>query len=102
MAGLLEEFKGIGVDVIWPQLLAYELPELAKRCRDLELAVELHPDRGSLMQNDTPEEIRTYVHKLMDTFGTSRGGSWLYIEIDPNFPWKNVEALFETALELRE
>ena len=26
----------------------------------------------------------------------------LYIEIDPNFPWANVEALFAVARELRQ
>lgn len=99
---LLEEFREVGVDVIWPQLPVYDLPELSTRCRDLGLALELHPDRGEMMQNGTPEDVKNYVRNLVDTFDPLSGGSWLYIEIDPGFPWRNVEALFEIAMELRK
>ncbi len=98
---LLPEFADLGVRAIWPQLTAFRLDDLAHRCHDLGLAVQLHPDRGDLMQRGTPEQIRAYVHRLCETFGASRGGSWLYIEIDPGFPWENVQALFAAALELR-
>ena len=98
---VLEDLREVGFTAIWPQLPIYDLPELAKRCRDLGISVQLHPDRGDLMQRGTPEQIRDYVHRLIETFDTANGGSWLYIEIDPGFPWANVEALFETAMELR-
>lgn len=98
---ILEDLRDIGVDSIWPQLPIYDLPELAKRCRELGISVQLHPDRGDLMQRGTPEQVRTYVYKLIETFRTADGGSWLYIEIDPGFPYANVEALFKTAMELR-
>ena len=101
VSDLLEDFRDVGIDVIWPQLPVYDLPELARRCRDIGLALELHPDRGSLMQRGTPGDVRAYVHNLVDTFDPLSGGSWLYIEIDPGFPWENVKALFETAMELR-
>ena len=99
---LLKDIKETGVDVLWPQLTVYKLPELAKRCRDLELALELHPDRGDLMQKGTPDNIRAYIYDLVETFDPLSGGSWLYIEIDPGFPWENVEALFKTVMELRD
>ena len=99
---LFEDFKEIGVDVIWPQLPVYDLPELAKHCRHLNLAIELHPDRGDLMQKASPDAVQAYIHNLIDTFDVLSGGSWLYIEIDPGFPWKNVETLVKTAMKLRE
>ena len=98
---LLDDFKETGIDVIWPQLPAYDMGELAKWCRDLGLAMELHPDRGDLMQRGTPDDIKKYIHNLMETFDPLSGGSWLYLEIDTGFPWENVKALFETAMELR-
>ena len=98
---LLEDLRELGVDVIWPQLTAFDVPELARRCRDLGLTVELHPDRGELMQRSTPAQVRDYVRRLLDTFQTASGGSWLYIEIDPGFPFANAEALIETAGEMR-
>ena len=99
---LLEDLKDVGVSVIWPQLPCYDLSELAKRCRDFKLAIELHPDRGDLMQKGTPEDVRRYIYNHVETFDPLSGGSWLYIEIEPGFPWKNVEALFETVMELRK
>ncbi|MFC1718572.1 uroporphyrinogen decarboxylase family protein, partial [Candidatus Poribacteria bacterium] len=102
ISSVLEDLREVGVDSIWPQLSLYDLPELAKRCGDLGISVQLHPDRGDLMQRGTPEEIHDYVCRLMDTFDTANGGSWLYIEIDPGFPYANVEALFDSAMELRK
>ena len=97
----LDDLREVGVTALWPQLPLYDLPELARRCRDLGIAVQLHPDRGDLMQRGTPRQIREYVLRLLDTFDTAHGGSWLYLEIDPGFPWKNVEALFSVAMEAR-
>jgi len=98
---ILDDLREVGVDSIWPQLPLYDLRELARRCRDLGISVQLHPDRGDLMQRSTPDKIKDYVHRLIEAFDTPNGGSWLYIEIDPGFPYPNVEALFEIAMELR-
>ena len=97
----LEDLREIGVSAIWPQLPLFESGEFATYCRELGLAVQLHPDRGELMQHGTPTQIRDYVLRLVDAFGTAAGGSWLYLEVDPGFPYENVEALFETAMALR-
>ena len=98
---ILEDLKEIGVDVIWPQLPVYDLGCLADRCRSLRLVVELHPDRGDLMQKRNPEGVRDYILRLIDRFRTCDGGSWLYLEIDPGFCFENVRSLFETVQELR-
>ena len=54
------------------------------------------------MQRGTPQDVRAAVLELVDTFDCLSGGSWLYLEVDPGFPWENVRALFETAMELRQ
>jgi hypothetical protein len=99
---VLEDLREVGATALWPQLPLYDLGELARRCRDLAMAVQLHPDRGDLMQHGTPSQVRDYVFRLLDTFDTAHGGSWLFIEIDPGFPWANVEALFSVAMEVRK
>jgi hypothetical protein len=101
IGAVLEDLRDVGTAALWPQLPLFDLPELARRCRDLGISVLLHPDRGELMQRGTPQMVRGYVLKLLDTFDTAHGGSWLYIEIDPGFPWRNVEALFRVAMEVR-
>lgn len=98
---ILEDFRDLGVNAIWPQLTLFPPAELHARCRDLGLAIEIHPDRGELMQHGTPTQVRDYVLRMVDELHTLDGGSWLYLEVDPGFPWPNVEALFTTAMELR-
>lgn len=98
---ILEDLREIGMTALWPQLPLFDWVELSKRCRELGIALQLHPDRGDLMQRDVPGNVRTYVHKMVETFNTARGGSWVYIEIDPGFLYENIEALFETVMELR-
>ncbi len=101
ITAVLEDLREVGAAAVWPQLPLYDLRGLARRCRDLGVAVLLHPDRGELMQRGSPGMIRDYVLRLLDIFDTAHGGSWLYVEIDPGFPWKNVEALFRVAMEVR-
>ena len=102
VTAVMEDLQKVGVTALWPQLPLYDLRELARRCRDLGIAVQLHPDRGELMQRASPRQVRDYVLRLLDIFGTAHGGSWLFLEIDPGFPWENVEALFSVAMEVRK
>jgi hypothetical protein len=99
---ILDDLRATGMDTIWPQLSLFDHPALAQRCRDLGLCVQLHPDRGELMQRATPQQVHDTVMRLVDDFDCLSGGSWLYLEVDPGFPWENVKALFETARELRQ
>lgn len=101
IAPLLEDIAEIGAAAIWPQLPLFDHRDLAQRCRALKLAVQLHPDRGELMQRGAPAQVRDYLRRLVDEFATRDGGSWLYLEVDPGFPWANVKAMYETAIELR-
>jgi hypothetical protein len=68
VSSILEDFRELGVTVLWPQLTAFEPADLARRCRDLELTVELHPDRGDLMQRCGPDDVREYLARLFDLF----------------------------------
>jgi hypothetical protein len=98
---LLDDFAQTGFDAIWPQLPLYDGPSLARRSRELRLALALHPDRSHLMTFGSPGQVRTEILRLADTFAILDGGSWLYVEIDNGFPYANVEMLFKTIAELR-
>ncbi len=99
---IIEDLRAVGANAIWPQLPLYDHRSLAQRCRTLGLAVQLHPDRGDLLQRATPTQVRSYILELVNEFDCLSGGSWLYLEVDPGFPWANVQAMFETAMELRK
>jgi uroporphyrinogen decarboxylase len=98
---LLVDLRSAGVDAIWPQLPLYDSRHLTRLSHELGLALMLHPDRGELMQRDTPQQVREYLLRLVDDFNPLAGGSWLYLEVDPGFAWPNVQAMFETVMELR-
>jgi hypothetical protein len=100
--GLLEDIAALGVDAIWPQLSLYDLPWLARFCRQAHIAVALHADRGELMIRSGVDDVRRYVHSLAEVFELDRGGGWFYVEIDRGFPFENVVALTRTIAELRE
>ncbi|MFC1672267.1 uroporphyrinogen decarboxylase family protein [Planctomycetota bacterium] len=98
---ILEDLAELGVNAVWPQLNLWDFKELAGRSKELGLAIQLHPDRGDLMQRGTPAQIRDYMMRMNDAFDIRGGGSFIYMEIDPGFPWGNVRALFEAVKELR-
>lgn len=99
---ILEDLAEIGANTIWPQVPLFNARELSARCRDLKLAVAIHPDRSHMMTNGTPAEIRANVRQLAADFRVMEGGSWFYIEIDNGFPWENTKTLIETVAEMRE
>jgi len=99
---ILADLRALGVDALWPQLPLFDHRSLARRCHELGLALQLHPDRGELLQRAAPQQVRSYLLDLVEQFDCLSGGSWLYLEVDPGFPWANVQVMFETALELRQ
>lgn len=98
---IISDLQEIGVTSIWPQLPAYNMEELAKYCRELGLAVEVHTDRANTMTYGTPEQVRELVKREFDTFKMHDGGAWFYIEADNGFPYANLEALVEAVAQYR-
>jgi len=96
---ILEDFKEIGVDSIWPQLTAYDLKELAAMCKDLQLAIAIHPDRSGITDG-TPDYVKRKMYEYAEIFRPMEGGSWLYLEVDNGFPYENIEAMVEVIKEL--
>lgn len=98
---ILEDLKELGVCSIWPQLPAYNMEELAKKCRELELAVAIHTDRARTMTYGTPQQVRDLINREYDTFRMGDGGSWFYVEADNGFPFANIQAQIETIAKWR-
>lgn len=101
VAPILEDLREVGATAIWPQLPAYDMRELAERCRALGLAVAIHTDRANTMTFGTPQQVRELVQREFDTFRMMEGGSWFYVEADNGFPFENIEALVETIAQWR-
>lgn len=101
ISDILPDLREVGVTSVWPQIPAYNMEELAKRCRDIGLAVEIHTDRAHTMTYGTPKDVRELVKREFETFRMMDGGSWFYIEVDNGFPYENIEALVQTIAEYR-
>ena len=98
---ILEDLREVGVTSVWPQIPAYDMEELAGRCRALGLAVAIHTDRARTMTFGTPGEVRDLVLREYETFRVEDGGAWFYVEADNGFPFENLEALVETIAQWR-
>ena len=98
---ILQDLKDIGVDAIWPQIALYDLRDFAARCRDIGLAVAIHPDRSGLMTHGTPDEVYRRMYEYAEAFHPENGGSWFYLEIDNGFPYENIEAMVRAVREMR-
>jgi uroporphyrinogen decarboxylase len=98
---LLDDLAGAGMDALWPQLACYDVAALAARCRDLGVAVAIHPDRAHLMTRGSPDDVRRTVFGLAETFRADEGGAWFYVEVDTGFPFENIEALVTAIADLR-
>jgi hypothetical protein len=98
---LFDDLADLGVDAIWPRLNAYDERDLAAWCRGAKIAPALHPDRGGLMINSAPDDVRRYVERLAKRFAVDCGGAWFYVEVDAGFPYENVAALTESIARLR-
>lgn len=92
---ILEDFKDIGVDSLWPQLAVYDLDELAAKLRHLQLAIALHPDRAAVMTRGTPADVHRAMQRYAKAFDPAAGGAWFYVEVDNGFPLQNIEAMLE-------
>lgn len=98
---ILPDLKELGVTSIWPQLPAYNMEALAKFCREVGLAVEVHTDRARTMTYGTPSDVKELVKREFDTFRMMDGGAWFFVETDNGFPFENIEVLIETIREIR-
>lgn len=98
---LLPDLREVGANAIWPQLPAFDMAELAARCRELGLAVAVHTDRANTMTYGKPQDVKELVKREYETFRMWEGGSWFYVEADNGFPFENLEALVEQIAEYR-
>lgn len=98
---LFDDLTELRVDALWPQLGVYEERDLARFCRDAGIALALHPDRGSVMIESSPAQVRRYMEHLAEAFEADRGGAWFYLEVDHGFPFENVVAATEAIARLR-
>ena len=98
---ILDDLREIGVNSIWPQLPAYDMQALARHCREIGMAVEIHTDRANVMTYGKPRDVKELVKREAEIFRVKEGGGFFHVEVDNGFPFENIEALCEAIMEYR-
>jgi len=96
---ILPDLIETGVDIMTTQFSAHTLEELSEVCQG-KVCVLTDLDRQHLLPFGTPQEIKDYVKRVIESLGTSQGGIIAYAEIaDPDVPIENAQAVLEAFHE---
>jgi len=96
---IMPDLQECGVDMINPQIRACGLDNLERVCKG-KIPINLDLDR-QLFPFGTPAEIRAHVYECVERLYLPEGGLGLSIEIGPDYPLENIEAICEAASEIR-
>ena len=96
---IMPDLKECGVDMINPQIRACGLDNLERVCKG-KIAINLDLDR-QLFPFGTPKEIKAHVEECVKRLYLPEGGLGLSIEIGPDYPLENINAICEAASEIR-
>ena len=97
---ILPDVVEMGWDEINPQVSAMNLEGLGKQFGG-KVCVRADIDRQQILPNGSPEEVRTLIETLFDTFGTFNGGYVGWGEMNADVPIANGEAMLATLHGLR-
>ncbi|MFQ6114355.1 MAG: uroporphyrinogen decarboxylase family protein, partial [bacterium] len=96
---IMEDLIKYGVTILNPEDYPNGLDAIASKCKgkvcvDLTLAQQYFPFL-------TPEEIFDYFEEVVVKLGAKEGGLMWYVEIDPDVPLENIEAIFQAVEKYR-
>jgi len=96
---IMPDLQECGVDMINPQIRANGLDNLERVCKG-KIPINLDLDR-QLFPFATTDEIKKHVEESVKRLYLPEGGLGLSIEIGPDYPLENIEAICEAASEIR-
>ena len=96
---IMPDLQECGVDIINPQYRANGLDNLERVCKG-KIPINLDLDR-QLFPFGTPNDMRKHVEECVKRMYLPEGGLGLSIEIGPDDPLENIEALCEAVNEYR-
>ena len=95
---ILPMLADAGVDIFWADMTVNPPEELASLLGG-KVCFQALTDVQFAMVNSSPDEVRAYAKRLMKLFGDFKGGLIGCSEVDPDQPWENVVAMYETLNE---
>lgn len=91
---VIPDMLDMGADIINPQLSCHDWSALrdafgGRGCISADL------DRQHTLIFGSPAEIKEYVHKVVEFFGTPEGGLIVHAELSPNQSWEQILAVLD-------
>jgi len=96
---IMEDLIEYGVTILNPEDYPNGLDAIASKCKgkvcvDLTFAQQYFPFL-------TPQRIFNYFEEVVVKLGSKEGGLMWYVEIDPDVPLENIEAIFQAVEKYR-
>ncbi len=95
---IIEDLIEIGVDVINPQLSAVNIEKLSNICKD-KVCIITDIDKQYILPYASTIEVIDYVKKVIELFGTDKGGLILRGEINSDSKLENIKEMYESFEE---
>ena len=92
---IIEDLIEIGVDVINPQLSAMDMEKLSDICKG-RVCMRTDIDRQHILPYGSKIEVRGYVRRVIELFGTKKGGLILSGEINSDTNLENIEEMYKS------
>jgi uroporphyrinogen decarboxylase len=97
---IVDDLHRAGADVINLQSGCQTLEELYKTCYK-KVCVSVDLDRQKVMPFGTTEEMKQHVRDIYNTLEGAQGGVWVKMDVYPDTPLENIQAMAEVFEELR-
>ena len=95
---ITEDLIEYGVTILNPEHYANGLEATVSRCKG-KVCVDLtYVQHFSFL---TPDSIFGYFEEIVVKLGAKEGGLIFFVEIDPDVPFENVEAIFQAVEKYR-
>jgi hypothetical protein len=96
---IMPDLQECGVDMINPQYRSNGLDNLERVCKG-KIPINLDLDR-QLFPFGTPSDMRKHVEECVKRLYLPEGGLGLNVEIGPDDPLENIDAIFDAVSEFR-
>ena len=97
---VIDDLRRAGADVINLQSGCQTLDELHAACYD-NVCVSVDIDRQKVMPFGTRAEVKKHIRDIYQKLDGGRGGVWVKMDVYPDTPLENIQAMGEVFEELR-
>ncbi len=94
---IIDDLVECGVSVHDPQFRANTLEGIFRAYKG-KLCAKVDLDQQEILPFGSPREIDKHIREIVERLNSPQGGLMINVEIQPTYPLKNIEAIFE-ALE---